>query len=132
MSSHEQDVQTDIEIYLMKQPVETIIQWLTDRFDSCSELQTRGRSHNLQVTHEGQQIPVNIVENASGKAWTSVWFDSTTTPWSCDAECGREAHTALKSRVRCNASFWQEGAGSSEEWLDISVEGQETLIDWPS
>ncbi|MTI12658.1 hypothetical protein [Sansalvadorimonas verongulae] len=132
MSSHEQDVQTDIEIYLMKQPVSAIIQWLTDRFDSCSGPETRGRSHNLQVTHEGQHIPVNIVENTSGKAWTSVWFDSTSTPWNCDADCGREAHTALKARVRCNASFWQEAAGSSEEWLDISVEGQETLIDWPS
>lgn len=132
MSTEEQASQMDIEIYLMKQPVESIVQWLTDRFDSCSEPDTRGRSHNLQVTHNGQQIPVNIVENASGKAWTSVWFDSPHTPWNCDADCGRDAHQALKARVRCNASFWQEGAGNSEDWLEITAEGQELLIDWPS
>ncbi|WP_281647899.1 hypothetical protein [Parendozoicomonas sp. Alg238-R29] len=126
------DIQTDIEIYLMKQSVESILQWLDDHFDSCSEPVSHGRSHSLEVVHEKQVIPVNIVENASGKAWTSVWFDSINTPWSCDAECGREAHTKLNARIRCNASFWQENAGNMDEWLEISSDGTENLVDWPS
>ncbi|CAM3809793.1 hypothetical protein [Parendozoicomonas haliclonae] len=126
------DNQTDIEIYLMKQPVDAIIEWLGETFDNCSEADVRGRSYNLTVTHNEQSIPVNIVENAAGKAWTSVWFDSTSTPWHCDADCARSAHKMLAGRVRCNASFWQEGAGNMDEWLEIGQDGSEKLIDWPS
>ncbi len=124
--------QTDIEIYLMKQPVDAILEWLNDCFDSCSEPDIKGRSTNLEVVYTGQTIPVNIVENAAGKAWTSIWFDADSTPWQCDAECARDAHKALRARVRCNASFWQEFAGNTDEWLEISEHGSEKLIDWPS
>ncbi len=124
--------QPDVEIYVMKQTLNTITGWLEAQFDHCSEIETRGRSHTLTVTLGEHQIPVNIVENASGKAWTSIWFDSQNTAWSNDAECGRSAHAALNARVRCNASFWKEEAGNMDEWLEISMEGEESLIDWPS
>ena len=123
---------TDIEIYLMKQSPEAIIGWLKGRFDNCTESYVSGNSHFLEVTCKGQLIPVNIVENAAGKAWTSVWFNSPDTPWQFDVDCARDAHQSLKGRVRCNASFWQESVGSSSEWLEINDHGEEHLINWPS
>lgn len=126
------DTQTDIEIYVMKQSSEAITQWLKDRFDNCTEAHVAGRSTFLEVTDNGQIIPVNIVENAAGKAWTSIWFNSPHTPWAYDADCAREIRAGLACRVRCNASFWQEQAGINDEWLEIDEQGKEGLINWPS
>ena len=126
------DKPTDIEIYLMKQTPEAIISWLKERFDSCIKSHVAGNSHFLEVTYKGRLIPVNIVENAASKAWTSVWFNSPDTPWRFDADCAREAHQALQGRIRCNASFWQENVGSSNEWLEINDQGEEQLLSWPS
>ena len=127
-----QMTQPDIEIYIRQQPVDNIVEWLSDRFDSCSEPQTKGRSHSLEVELEGQAIPVTIVENAAGKAWTSLWFDSSATPWGNDVESARELNSNLKCKVRCNASFWKSGAENMDEWLEISETGNEKLVDWPS
>lgn len=129
---HQIETPTDIEIYLMKQSPRAIIAWLNARFDHCTEPHISGNSHCLEVTHAGQPIPVNIVEGAAGKAWTSIWFNSPATPWKYDVDCAREAHKALRSQIRCNASFWQETAGVSDEWLEINGEGEENLITWPS
>ncbi len=124
--------QPDIEIYIRQQPVDIIVEWLGDRFDDCTEVMTKGRSHSLEVIHEGTVIPVTIVENAAGKTWTSLWFDSPATPWANDVESGREVNRQLKCKVRCNAAFWKNGAENMDEWLEISEDGGEKLIDWPS
>ncbi|MCL6270953.1 hypothetical protein M3P05_13565 [Sansalvadorimonas sp. 2012CJ34-2] len=124
--------QPDIEVYIRQQPVDLIIDWLDDRFDSSTEVQTKGRSHSLEVTLDSTVIPVTIVENAAGKAWTSLWFDSSATPWGNDVESGREINSQLKCKVRCNAAFWKNGADNMDEWMEISEDGSEILIDWPS
>ena len=123
--------QPDIEVYVKNTPVSTITEWLEQHFDSCSDVTQKGRSYSLTLDHDGSSIPVTIVEDAAGKAWTSVWFNAASTPWESDADCGRTLSNAIKCRVRCNGDFWKDGEENMDEWLEIDEQGKENLINWP-
>ena len=72
-----------------------------------------------------------IVENAVGKAWSSIWFKTSGTPWSDDTACARSIHSQLQCRVRCNSGPWQEGA-DMDEWWQLTESGEESIIKWPN
>ena len=112
----------DIEIYAKNLSLEAITQWLQGCFEQVSTIY-QGHNHNLgkavhdlEVMASHKTIPVMIVEGAVGKAWTSVWFKTSGTPWKDDTECARSLHANSPSQVRCNSGPWQEGADMDEWW----------------
>ena len=121
----------DIEIYVKKLPLAEIRVWLEASFDQVNTITTGKVIHDLEVIIGDKTIPVMIVENAVGKAWTSIWFKTAGTPWSDDTDCARSIQTQHQCRVRCNSGPWQEGA-DMDEWWQMDEEGNETLIKWPN
>ena len=93
----------DIEIYAKSLPLEVILDWLKSSFDSVETVQSGKVVHDFLL--DGS-IPLMIVENAVGKAWTSIWFKSPETPWADDRFCARSLQAFAKCRVRANAAPW--------------------------
>ncbi|RRJ85137.1 hypothetical protein [Aestuariirhabdus litorea] len=122
-------LQPDIEIYIKNTSINAIRDWLSATFEAVEEGQHRGHSYRFQVFHEGQGIPVMVVEKAAGKSFTSVWFDSSATPWNDDLSCARDAHRQLERPVRCNGGFWEDGSEAMDTWVEVSEQGEQ-LIEW--
>ncbi|MCK5893203.1 MAG: hypothetical protein KAG53_02080 [Endozoicomonadaceae bacterium] len=122
--------QSDIEIYVKCISIDSIITWLESVGDKSSEINQEGRSYTLTLTINNKLIPITIVEGAAGKAWTSLWFNSTETPWGSDVDCARACYLALNCQVRCNGAFWQDNSASMDEWWQITENGDERLIEW--
>jgi len=106
----------DIEIYIKNCSVSTITDWLRSRFDNVEEQPSSSQIHNITVTHQGKILSLMIHEKAVGKAWTSVWFRSDSTPWERDLDCAAEASEQLHTQVRCIANGWSEGDDPDEWW----------------
>ena len=122
--------QPDIEIYVNRTRLDTLLTWLENVGNELSEVKRQGRSHTLTLTLNDQTIPITIIEDAAGKAWTSIWFNSIETPWKADVDCARACHSSLNCQIRCNASFWQETNDNMDEWWQINENGEEQLIAW--
>ncbi len=123
-------LQPDIEIYIQDAGLKAIKDWLTGCFDSFEEGQHRGNIYNFQVFSNGHAIPVMVVEKAAGKHFTSVWFDSSETPWNDDVSCARDTNQKINKTIRCNGGFWQDGNSDENRWLEVNHEGEQT-IQWP-
>ncbi|WP_426417314.1 hypothetical protein [Aestuariirhabdus sp. LZHN29] len=122
-------LQPDIEIYIKGTSLNAIRQWLDASFDSIEEGQHKGNSYQFQAFHDGQGIPVMVVEKAAGKQFTSVWFDSSATPWNDDLSCARAAYQQLARPVRCNGGFWEDGSDAVDSWMEVSDQGEQT-VEW--
>ena len=70
----------DIEIYAKALTLDAIRLWLEASFEEVEQLTSGKAVHDFLVKASGREIPVMIVENAVGKAWTSIWFKSPHTP----------------------------------------------------
>ncbi len=116
----------DIEIYLKSVAPDQIESWLTQRFGNLEHLKHSRRVHQYQLAHSGHRIPVLVVENAA-KAFSSILFESTETPWEQDIQCAREAFTHFGKEVRCIASGWNDG-DEPDEWIAVTAEGESTII----
>lgn len=119
----------DIEIYIKDRSLEQITHWLES---ICGPLQTdhhQGQVHNFFAQMSDQQIPVMIHEKVSGKAWTSVWFNSDQTPWAKDLDCAEQAAKELGTQVRCIASGWNTG-DDPDEWWKIESDGSTSKMQW--
>lgn len=119
----------DIEIYVANASLQQIQDWLSARFG-----QTLTRSHKkgqsqLEVTIDGTSTPVLVIEKAAGR-FTSLWFDSATTPWHTDLDCAREAQLHFNCEIRCIYSGWNEG-DDPDEWWSINNNGEQR-IQWRS
>lgn len=121
----------DIEIYVKNLPLADIKVWLEASFDELNTVKSGKVVHDLEVISGDTPIPVLIVESAVGKAWTSIWFKTSGTPWQDDTECARSIQEHSQCRVRCNSGPWQEGA-DMDEWWQLDEKGEETLIKWPN
>ena len=121
----------DIEIYVKDLSLAKISDWLADTFHSVNTTNSGNVVHDLEVVSGDNTIQVMIVERAVGKAWTSVWFKSSGTPWKDDTECAKSIQTHQQCRVRCNSGPWQEGA-DMDEWWQIDEKAEETIIKWPN
>ena len=121
----------DIEIYAKGQTVDDIQQWLTSTFETVFIINSGKVVHDLQVSHNGNVMAVMLVENAVGKAWTSIWFKSGQTPWENDTDCARSLNKFNHCQVRANAAPWSDGE-DMDEWWQIQEDGTEEHISWPN
>ena len=121
--------QSDIEIYVKSASPDAIKAWL----ESCtSSLDVKSSSPKRQsywaiFTDSTQEFEI-LVLNKVDANFSSVWFNTTTTPWTNDKTCAQQAFVHFKSSVRCVVSGWQEG-DAPDQWLNIDADG-EHLIDW--
>lgn len=114
-------MQSDIEIYLLSCPQERILDWLQQTFTHLETPRTHNAQTLLVVQHQQQAINVTITEQAAGKKFTSVWFDSPNTPWANDIDCARQAYAAMACEVRCINSSWQEDESTDpDQWWKIN------------
>jgi hypothetical protein len=119
----------DIEIYLAATPAADALAWLAGRFPEHDKPRPAGkRQWQQHVRHGEVSIPVLVIEEAS-PGFTSVWFNSPTTPWASDADCAREAFAHFGREVRATAGTWKEDA-DPDEWWSIGPTG-ERFVQWP-
>lgn len=122
-------MQPDIEIYVLSCPLEKILDWLKEDFHvtythSPTELCTK-----VTLEMNGHPIHATILEQAAGKRFTCIWFNSANTPWNSDIECARHAYTALDCEVRCNYQGWEEeGDQDPDLWWRINKNGEGQFI----
>ncbi|MBU6949943.1 hypothetical protein [Hahella sp. HN01] len=116
----------DIEIYILDTNLPDICEWLKKHLTIKGAPLVEGNTHKIHTNYDGADIPVIVVEKASGKRFTSVWFDSSSTPWETDLDCARSAFSALNKEVRCSASGWieEEEEDAPDLWWKINQHGE--------
>ncbi|MBJ7538386.1 hypothetical protein [Marinomonas transparens] len=121
-------MQPDIEIYVLSCPTDKIIAWLEEEFtliskgisSPCSKVIIRSNDDDIEVT---------ILEQAAGKRFTSIWFDSDKTPWEDDISCAKRAFEVLNCEVRCNFQGWEEESEQDpDQWWQINSYGEGPFI----
>ena len=121
--------QSDIEIYIKSVSPNAIKAWLescTSSLDVKSS-STKRQSYWATFTDSTQEFEI-LVLNKVDANFSSVWFNTTSTPWANDKACAQQAFVHFRSSVRCVVSGWQEG-DAPDQWLNIDADG-EHLIDW--
>jgi hypothetical protein len=122
-------MQADIEIYALSCPTEKIIAWLEETFTLIQKSTPSKQCSKVTVSFDGNNIDVTILEEAAGKRFTSIWFDSDKTPWENDINCARQAFQALNCEVRCNFQGWEEeGNQDPDQWWRINTYGEGPFI----
>jgi hypothetical protein len=122
-------MQTDIEIYVLSCPTEQIIAWLETSFTLVGKSTPSSLCSKVTITSDGHDIEVTILEQAAGKRFTSIWFDSDKTPWEDDITCARQVFKALDCEVRCNFQGWEEeGNQDPDLWWRINHHGEGPFI----
>ena len=116
----------DIEIYIKQQTVEQIVTWLQSRFADLTPTQKKGNTHHFKAQHEGHSIAVMLIYQAA-KDFSSLWFDSSQTPWATDLDCARQAQQQLGTEIRCIASGWNEG-DEPDEWWSVTNNGENKIL----
>ncbi|WP_163835030.1 hypothetical protein [Spartinivicinus ruber] len=120
--------QPDIEVYIKTTDLEAILNWLEKHFDNLTATNSHGRSHHYFGMVGPHAVPILIVEKASGRHFSSVWFNSSESPWETDIDCAHDAYKALNIEVRCNGNFWEEGKNNENEWWQINGAGEGPVI----
>lgn len=123
-----QERHPDIEVYVKNSSVPALVNWLRSISESASEVKTRGYTHELQCTLQGQPIPVMIEERVVGKAWISIWFNSDQTPWAQDLECAKAITQALDVQTRCIVNGWSESEDEADEWWKVTAQEIEKVV----
>ena len=121
----------DIEIYLQATDSNPIREWLGQRLtgETPPTWRPAGKKQwKTTFTHEGRDIPVLVIEEAS-PGFVSVWLDSPHTPWASDRDCARDAFSSLGGIIRATTGSWHEG-DDPDLWWEISTAGERALH-WP-
>jgi hypothetical protein len=114
-------MQADIEIYVLSCPTENIISWLENTFTLVKKSSPSALCSKVTLSSNDNEIEVTILEQAAGKRFTSIWFDSDKTPWEDDIACARQAFESLNCEVRCNFQGWEEeGNQDPDQWWRIN------------
>lgn len=146
-------IQTDIEIYIKSVSPDAIKAWLetvTASLDLQSSTPKRQAYWATFTEPESEPAETNVETNAETNVgadvldqqkdfeiivlnkvqsnFSSVWFNTKSTPWANDKTCAQAAFEHFRSAVRCVASSWQEG-DAPDQWLHIDAKGEDT-IDW--
>ena len=121
--------QPDIEIYLREEHLDTLTTWLDQQIGPIALEPWSGLIRHGTLTCENRPVPLMIVRKAAGK-WTSIWFDSDSTPWETDADCARAISSAIGHEVRCSVGGWseEEGEADADRWLKVTSEGETEFI----
>ncbi|GGN35344.1 MULTISPECIES: hypothetical protein [Marinomonas] len=122
-------MQTDIEVYVLSCPTENIITWLEASFTLVKKSTSGPLCSKLTLLWQGNEVEVTILEQAAGKRFTSIWFDSDKTPWEDDITCAKQVFKALDCEVRCNFQGWEEeGNQDPDLWWRINHHGEGPFI----
>ncbi|GHC24483.1 hypothetical protein [Aidingimonas halophila] len=119
----------DIEIYLAEASLDVLDQWLTERLEAPSLSRVGKRKWRTVGYYDGQTVPILLIEQAAD-GFTSLWFDSHSTPWPRDIDCAREIVERFGCEVRCSLGSWQPG-DDPDRFLQLLPSGEEREIDWP-
>ncbi len=129
MTSPQAAIQTDIEIYIKSVSPEAIKAWLENCTSSLAVKSSSPKCQAYWATFAGTEQEFEIITlNKVESNFSSVWFNTSNTPWVDDRACALSALAHFQSSVRCVASGWQEG-DAPDQWLNIDTQG-ETTIDW--
>ena len=117
----------DIEVYVKDRTAQQILEWV-ETLGTLTNHKTAKDSIKATLIIDNEEIPVLIQQRVIGKAWSTVWFESSETPWKTDLECAHQIAKALETQTRCIASGWQEG-DEPDEWYKVH-QGVEEKIVW--
>ena len=117
---------TDIEIYVRSITPDAVTDWLRHLNWDIIETKTLARHNKITAFVNGVNIP--IIALPSDKKFTSIWFQSTHTPWQDDLACARAAMAYFQTEVRASQGGWQEES-DDERWWQITQQGEQ-LISW--
>ena len=121
-------IQTDVEIYAKRVSTNHIIEWVRLYF-SIDEQKTVGSTLKLKLTRDGSAITCTIAENIAKGGYTSIWFDSSCTPWQTDEECAQEAYNHLQVEIRCSVNGWTSESEDSGGWYRFT-DSEKTVVNW--
>ena len=121
-------IQTDVEIYAKRVSINHIIEWVRLYF-SIDEQKIVGSTLKLKLTRDGSAITCTIAENIAKGGYTSIWFDSSCTPWQTDEECAQEAYNHLRVEIRCSVNGWTSESEDSGGWYRFTDSGK-TVVNW--
>jgi len=122
-------MQADIEIYVLSCPTENIISWLEKSFTLVKKSSPSALCSKVTIASNDNEIEVTILEQAAGKRFTSIWFNSDKTPWENDIACAKQAFESLNCEVRCNFQGWEEeGNQDPDLWWRINDHGEGPFI----
>ena len=121
-------IQTDVEIYAKRVSINHIIEWVRLYF-SIDEQKTVGSTLKLKLTRDGSEITCTIAENITKGGYTSIWFDSSCTPWQTDEECAQEAYNHFLVEIRCSVNGWTSESEDSGGWYRFTDSGK-TVVNW--
>ncbi|MEH6648574.1 MAG: hypothetical protein V7707_00955 [Motiliproteus sp.] len=125
MSQTQNDRHPDIEIYVNKCSLKQVEDWLESVFEQLEANGKKGNSYRFSATYDSNAIPITVIEKAA-PGYTSIWFDSTDTPWARDLDCARQAQPQLDTEIRCIASGWKEG-DEPDEWWSVTGSGEQKI-----
>ncbi len=117
----------DIEVYVKDRKAQQILEWV-ETLGTLTNHKTAKDSIKATLIIDNEEIPVLIQQRVIGKAWSTVWFDSSETHWATDLECAHQIAKAMETQTRCIASGWQEG-DEPDEWYKVH-QGVEEKIVW--
>jgi hypothetical protein len=121
--------QNDIEIYVLSCPTDKIITWLEETFTLVKKSKPSKLCSKITINSNGNDINVIILEQAAGKRFTSIWFESDKTPWEDDISCAKQVFKSLDCEVRCNFQGWEEeGSQDIDQWWRINKDEEGPFI----
>lgn len=131
----QQNAQPDLEIYIKNLDNEQLLQWLKTSFDVTDETAIKqiemgkARTYTAKLFYGDEPLELSITPCAAGKAFTSIWFKSSHTPWQSDLECAESALATIDTEVRCSAESWaEEEPEFSEKWWKITRSDRELIV----
>jgi hypothetical protein len=127
-STESTEKQPDVEIYAKRVAITDIIEWLRLYF-SIDEQKTVGSAVKLKLTRDGTAMTCTLAENVAKGGYTSIWFDSSSTPWHTDEECAQEAYNHFQVEIRCSVSSWTSESEDSGGWYRFTESGK-TVVNW--
>jgi hypothetical protein len=123
----------DIEIYIPSTSNGNIIDWLRTIFTEITPVKSRndGKIQNFTVRTctDDLEIPILLIEDARD-GYSSVWFQSGTTPWATDLDCALSAAEYFNSEIRCSTGSWSEEP-DSDDWFSV-LGKKHSIIHWSS
>ena len=121
-------IQPDVEIYAKRVRFSDVVEWLESYF-SIDEQRTVGSTLKLKLTKEGSSMTCTIAENVAKGGYTSIWFDSSSTPWQTDEECAQDAYNHFQVEIRCSVDGWTSESEDSGSWYRFTESGK-TVVNW--
>ena len=121
-------IQPDVEIYVKRVELPDILDWIRGHF-SIEEQKTVGSTLKLKLTRDGAVMSCTVAENVAKGGYTSIWFESSGTPWRTDEECAQEAFDRFQIEIRCSVNGWTHENGDEGGWYRFTENGK-TVVNW--